>query len=263
MMVQCRGGQAVAETSPFASIQGHGPGRVLLVIDQGVLAKVVTLALNHGDLLTRAATGVTEAMTALGEWQPHLAIIDMDIEQGKLMNELREAAPHARRLPVIALTRRGDLKRKLAAFELGVDDILTVPFSPEELVARTLVVMRRTSSVGIAFTPKIRVGGLEIDILNRRVQAETADPHLTTLEQSLLYLLVANAGLLMSREEILDTLWGTDYVADTNLVDRYIRTLRAKLQDDWRHPRYISTVPGQGYRFVPTRADEKGESGNS
>jgi DNA-binding response OmpR family regulator len=233
------------------------------VIDQGSLAKVVKLALTHGVFLTRTTTGVAEAMTALAEWQPHLAIIDMDIEQGKLMNELREAAPHARRLPVIALTRRGDLKRKLAAFELGVDDILTVPFSPEELVARTLAVMRRTYRAAVTFTPKITVGELEIDILNRRVRAGTSDLHLTTLEQSLLYLLAANAGRALSREEILDALWGVDYLADSNVVDRQIRNLRAKLQDDWRHPRYISTVPGQGYRFVPTRADEKGESGHS
>ena len=74
--------------------------------------------------------------------------------------------------------------------------------------------------------------------------------HLTALEQSLLYLLAANAGRLLTRDEILDYLWGADYVAESNVVDRHIRNLRAKLHDPSRRPRYIATVPGRGYRFM-------------
>lgn len=68
----------------------------------------------------------------------------------------------------------------------------------------------------------------------------------------MLYLLAANAGRVVSREEILGTLWGVDYVAESNVVDRQVRNLRARLQDDWRQPRFIATVPGRGYRFLPT-----------
>jgi DNA-binding response OmpR family regulator len=75
--------------------------------------------------------------------------------------------------------------------------------------------------------------------------------HLTGLEQALLYLLAANAGQVVSRDEILDALWGVDYVVESNVVDRHVRSLRAKLQNDWRHPRFIATVPGKGYRFLP------------
>ena len=96
------------------------------------------------------------------------------------------------------------------------------------------------------------IGELEIDILKRTVRAWTSELHLTSLEQSLLYLLAANAGRLVTREEILDTLWGVDYVAESNVVDRQIQNLRARLQDDWRKPRFIATVPGRGYRFLPT-----------
>jgi DNA-binding response OmpR family regulator len=74
--------------------------------------------------------------------------------------------------------------------------------------------------------------------------------HLTSLEQSLLYLLAANAGRVVTRGEILDTLWGTDYVAESNIVDRQIRNLRARLRDNWRAPRFIATVPGYGYKFL-------------
>ncbi len=233
----------------------RSPARALLVIDQPVLAEVVKLALNHGHYNTRVAQTVEEATATLTDWQPHLAILDMDIAGSAILDRLRPAE-QAGHLPVIALTRRGDLKSKLAAFERGVDDILTVPFSPEEFVARALAVMRRTYRDAVVFTPVLRLGDLEIDILNRRVRAGDTELHLTSLEQSLLYLLAANAGRLLTRDEILDHLWGADYVAESNVVDRHIRNLRVKLQNHSRRPRYIATVPGRGYRFVPTAADD-------
>jgi len=155
------------------------------------------------------------------------------------------------RLPAIALTRRGDLRTKLVAFDWGVDDILTIPFAPEELLARVVAVLRRSYSDAVTFTPVIHLGELAIDILNRTVRVGDTELHLTSLEQSLLYLLAANAGRVVTREEILDTLWGTDYVAESNVVDRQIRNLRVRLQNDWKRPRFIVTIPGRGYRFMP------------
>ena len=156
------------------------------------------------------------------------------------------------RTPVLALTRRGDLRTKLAAFEQGVDDIMTIPFSPEELLARVLVITRRSYGQPIPFNPVLKLGEIEIDILHRQVRAGTSELHLTGLEQGLLYLLAARAGQVVTREEILDALWGVDYVSESNVVDRHIRNLRAKLQNDWRKPRFIATVPGKGYRFIAT-----------
>jgi DNA-binding response OmpR family regulator len=130
-----------------------------------------------------------------------------------------------------------------------------VPFSPEEFVARVLALMRRTYRDSVMFTPVLRLGDLEIDILNRRVRAHDTELHLTSLEQSLLYLLAANAGRVLTRDEILDYLWGADYVAESNIVDRHIRNLRIKLQNHSKRPRYIATIPGRGYRFVPIAAD--------
>jgi DNA-binding response OmpR family regulator len=233
----------------------RSPARALLVIEQPVLAEVVKLALNHGQYSTRMAQTVEEATAALSTWRPHLGILDMDIGASAILGRLR-ATQQSRQLPIIALTRRGDLKAKLEAFERGVDDILTVPFSPEELVARTLAVMRRSYGEAVEFTPVLRLGDLEIDILNRHVRAGGTELHLTPLEQSLLYLLAANAGRLLSRDEILDYLWGVDYMAESNVVDRHIRNLRTKLRDHSRPPRYIATVPGRGYRFVPAAAHQ-------
>ena len=230
-----------------------GPIRVLVVEDQQLVTELIKLTLNHGTYVTREAQDAVVAMTLLEEWQPHLAVINMDLGGDQLLQQIGSVGSQtAARVPTIALTRRGDLKTKLAAFDQGADDILTIPFSPEELLARALAVTRRAYGRTVPFQPVLRLGDLEIDILHRGVRAGSSELHLTGLEQSLLYLLAANAGQVVTREEILDTLWGVDYVAESNIVDRHIRSLRIKLQNDWRRPRFIETVPGQGYRFVPT-----------
>jgi DNA-binding response OmpR family regulator len=227
----------------------RGPARALLVINQPVLAAVVSLALDHGHYVIRVASTGQEATVAVADWSPHLVVLGMDIEGNETLQRFAAAMLGGGRLPVIALTQRGDLASKLLAFEQGVDDILTVPFSSEELVARVVAVMRRTYRDAAIFSPVLRLGDLEIDIMNRRVRAGDTELHLTSLEQRLLYLLAVNAGRLLTRDEILDYLWGADYVAGSNVVDRHIRNLRVKLQNDSRRPRYIVTVPGRGYRF--------------
>lgn len=107
----------------------RGPARALLVIEHRVLADVVKLALNHGHYNTRVVQTVSEGATALADWQPHLVILDMDTGGNSILERLSDTTRQGSGVPVIALTRRGDLKAKLTAFERGVDDILTVPFS--------------------------------------------------------------------------------------------------------------------------------------
>ena len=153
---------------------------------------------------------------------------------------------------MLGLTRRGDLPTKLKAFDLGVDDILVTPFSPAELLARSVGISRRASGIERPIVPTITLGEIEIDIVRREVRAGTSVIHLSEIEQSLLYALASRAGQVVTREEILDGVWGPDFVAESNIVDRHIRSLRVKLQNDYRHPRFIATVPGHGYRFIPT-----------
>jgi DNA-binding response OmpR family regulator len=111
----------------------RGPARALLVIEHPVLAEVVKLVLNHGNYSTRVTPTVEEAARALIEWRPHLAVLDMDIAGGAALDRLCGVTGEAGRLPIVALTRRGDLKTRLAAFDAGVDDILTVPSHPRSL----------------------------------------------------------------------------------------------------------------------------------
>jgi DNA-binding response OmpR family regulator len=238
-------------TAPWPAI---GNVRVLLVLDRPILLELITPTLNHGVCATRAVTSASAVETAVADWQPHLVILDMDLDGPSIIARRDAGISRSRPLPVIVLTRRSDLRTKLAAFEAGVDDILTIPFAPEELLARVIAVMRRSYNNAVTFTPILKIGGLEIDSLKRTVRAGTSELHLTSIEQSLLCLLAANAGRVVSREEILDALWGTDYVAESNIVDRQIRNLRARLHDDWREPRFIATVPRRGYCFLLTTA---------
>src|SRR6185312_1689528 len=164
----------------------RSPARVLLMVDQPILAEVIKLALNHGVYRVQTVQAPDDVLTMLREWHPHLVIVDMDLVAAQILDQLKYSEPAAERIPVVALTRRGDLKTKLAAFEQGVDDILVVSFSPEELVARVLAIMRRTYRETPVFTPALQVGELEIDILNRSVRIAGHELHLTSLEQSLL-----------------------------------------------------------------------------
>lgn len=223
------------------------------MVEQESISELIKLTLNHGVFHARDAEDMAQATALLDEWRPDVAVIDVEGLGAQLLWHIGRAdAGSGMRIPVLALTRRGDLRTKLLAFERGVDDIMTVPFSPEELLARTLAITRRSHGQTLPLTPVVKVGDLQIDILNREVRIGSDRIHLTGLEMSLLYLLVANAGRVLSRDEITDVIWGVDYIAESNIVDRHILNLRTKLQNGSRHPRFIATVPGQGYRFIPT-----------
>ncbi|HEX5149593.1 MAG TPA: response regulator transcription factor [Candidatus Limnocylindrales bacterium] len=233
----------------------EGEGRRALVLhDRPLVVDLIELTLNHGVFHVRAARDLAEAEAILAEWRPHLAVVDMDHDDSTAFLGRLGAANRLtkRTTPALGLTRRGDLKTKLHAFDLGVDDILTMPFAPEELLARAIVITRRATGIDRPLIPTITIGEIEIDILGREVRTGDSVIHLSGIEQSLLYLLASRGGLVVSRDEILDAIWGTDFVSESNIVDRHIRSLRVKLQNDYRHPRFIATVPGHGYRFIPT-----------
>ena len=228
--------------------------RALVLHDRPLVVDLITLTLNHGVFAVRAASSLAEATAILEDWVPNMTVIDMDHDDSTALLRVLGASNSMKRsgTPVLGLTRRGDLKTKLRAFDLGVDDILTMPFSPEELLARAIVISRRATGVDRPIIPVIKLGEMEIDIFNRVVRAGDSVIHLSGIEQSLLYLLASRGGRVVTREEILDAIWGTDFVAESNIVDRHIRSLRIKLQNGYRHPRFIATVLGEGYRFIPT-----------
>jgi DNA-binding response OmpR family regulator len=243
-----------------------GPARVLVVASEPI-ARFVALTLSHGIYDVESTADIAAARERCMSWKPHLLIVDIDVRDGGDPIDLVGLRVGARHTPTIVLTERGDLKTKLAVFDRGADDFMSTPITPEELVARSLAVVRRTYGDEVPFVPIIKVTGLEIDLLNRLARVGDQKLELTPMEQALLYLLASNAERTLDREEILDAIWGSDFIADSNLVDRHVRNLRVKLQDDWRNPRFIRTVPGRGYRFVarsePEDGSRRGTSGGS
>jgi DNA-binding response OmpR family regulator len=228
--------------------------RALVLHDRQLVVDLIELTLNHGVFVVHAASSLAEAEAILTAWHPHLAVVDMDHDDSTALLERLGASNTltASVTPVLGLTRRGDLKTKLRAFDLGVDDILTTPFSPEELLARSIVITRRASGTDRPIIPTITLGEMELDILKREVRTADSVVPLSVIEQSLLYLLASRSGRVVTRDEILDAIWGTDFVAESNIVDRHVGSLRIKLHDDYRRPRFIATVAGEGYRFIPT-----------
>ncbi|MGH2471488.1 MAG: winged helix-turn-helix domain-containing protein [Candidatus Limnocylindria bacterium] len=211
------------------------------------LGSLVTLTLQHGRYETKRVTNAEECRALLDDWRPHLAFIDLDL-YGKFIDIVGRGLTHGQ-IPILAFTRRRDTALKLSAYERGADDIVEVPFTLDEIVARPFAVLRRAHGMAVTIVPMIRLDGLEVDLIAQRARVGGRELHLTPIQQTLLYLLAANAGKALSREDLLSTIWGGEFQIESNVVDRHIRELRVKLGDDWRTPRFIETVPGAGYRF--------------
>ena len=230
------------------------PRRALVLHDRPPVVDLIERTLNHGLFVVKAAHNLPEADVILARWRPHLVVVDMDHDDSTaLLRHLDTANTLTRSFtPALGLTPRGDLATRLRAFELGVDDILAMPFMPDELLARALVLSRRATGAERPLVTVVKVGEIEVDIANREIRIGRSVTALSRIEQTLLYLLASRAGRVVARDEILDAVWGPDFVAESNVVDRHIRSLRVKLNDDHHDPRFIGTVPGRGYRFIPT-----------
>ena len=228
--------------------------RILLVIARA-LANLVAVTLRHSNYETREATTDGDIRRVLAEWQPDVALIDID-EHANVFNSLGGGLAQGK-IPILAFTRKRDTSVKLRAFEQGADDIVEVPFTLDEIVARPYALIRRSSGVKTPLVPKIRLGGqIEVDLIEQTVKLAGGKAlELTPIQQTLLYILAANAGEVLTRETLLASIWGSAFQIESNVVDRHIRELRVKLGDEWRMPRYIETVPGRGYRF---KADANG-----
>ena len=211
------------------------------------LGNLVVLTLQHGSYETRRTTSPDECRAIVSDWAPHLAFIDLDHYE-PFIEVVGRGLTHGH-TPIVGFTRRRDTALKLSAYERGADDILEMPFTLDEIVARPFALMRRAHGIAVTIVPKIRLDGLEVDLIEQRVSVGGRVLNLTPIQQTLLYLLAANAGKALSREDLLATIWGGEFEIESNVVDRHIRELRVKLGDEWRAPRYIETVPGAGYRF--------------
>jgi len=223
-------------------VQNHRPFQVALVV-RPPLTGVVALALAH-----IRAVPVEMQISEVGKAGCDFAVLDEAAADGGLGTAIAEMNKSNR--PVLVLVRNHGMKGALNAIGLGATEILRVPFDPTELVIRASQAIHRATGRMPDLDGGVKIGKLHVDIGNGHIALDGSAPHLTPLERGLLYVLVANAGRVVSREDIIDTVWGADAEPNSNLVDRHIRDLRRKLQDDWRRPNVLATMRGQGY-MVP------------
>jgi two-component system response regulator RegX3 len=155
-------------------------------------------------------------------------------------------------VPIIMVTARDSEIDKVVGLEIGADDYITKPYSPRELVARVRAVLRRnaTEQVEVA-APTLAAGPVRMDVERHVVTVSGDSVALPLKEFELLELLLRNAGRVLTRGQLIDRVWGADYVGDTKTLDVHVKRLRAKIEPEPSMPRYIVTVRGLGYKFEP------------
>jgi two-component system KDP operon response regulator KdpE len=152
--------------------------------------------------------------------------------------------------PIIVLSVRGGERDKVAALDLGADDYLTKPFGVEELLARVRVALRHAAGPASGPEAVFRTGRLEVDLEHRRVRVSGADVHLTPTEYELLSEFIAHPDRVLTDRMLLSSVWGPEYGDESHYLHVYMARLRRKIEPDARHPQYLLTEPGVGYRLV-------------
>jgi two-component system, OmpR family, response regulator RegX3 len=225
--------------------------RVLVVEDEAPLAD--SIAYN----LTREGYGVTiapdgeEALARFRREGPDIVILDLMLPKLSGLDVCRAIRAEAQ-VPIVILTAKDAEADKVAGLELGADDYVTKPFSMRELVSRVRAQLRRAHMPATVATVEGRLAGgmVEMDAERHEVFVRGESVQLTPKEFELLELFLSRKGRLLTRDLLIDEVWGADYVGDTRTLDVHVKRLRRKLEDDPHDPRHILTVRGLGYKFV-------------
>jgi DNA-binding response OmpR family regulator len=222
---------------------------VLVVDDEPIVRDVVVRYLRREGYETLEAGDGDRARELLEVGPPDLVVLDIMLPGQDGLSLCRWIRSRSD-LPVILLTARGEEADRIVGLELGADDYVTKPFSPRELAARVRTVLRR-SSKPVLRDAKLSFDGLEIDAGTREVTRDGEPLKLTAKEFDLLWFLASNPRKVFSRAQLMDGVWGYEAALDTGTVTVHVRRLREKIEADPSHPRYLETVWGVGYRFVP------------
>lgn len=224
---------------------------VLVVDDEPRYLKLIRYNLESvGHRVTCLATG-QEAVQSVALNPPDLVVLDLRLpgmDGFEVCQQIREFST----VPIIMLTALGAEQDKVRGLRLGADDYVTKPFSAQELLARVEAVLRRSRLSDVPTTqPNFTCEGVTIDFSARRVTVRGEEAKLTPTEYRLLHCLAANAGRVMTHEELLEKVWGAEYRGQYEGLRMYILRLRQKIEEDPHQPRYIITRPGVGYMFAP------------
>lgn len=222
--------------------------KVLVVDDEPSIVELVRFALEREGFTTGAAADGEEALRKVEADHPDLVLLDLMLPRMSGLDVCRILRQRYPALPIIILTARGEETDKVLGLELGADDYVTKPFSPRELVARVRAVLRRTVPVGEE-SGVLRIGPVTLDPQRYEVTVNGRKIELAPKEFDLLRMLMANKGVVLSRDVLLQKVWGYDFAGDTRTIDVHVVRLRQKIEEDPSQPRLIETVRGVGYRF--------------
>ena len=228
--------------------EARGKSRILVVDDDAALSEMLQIVLRQEGFETvRCATG-SGALQNFRQSRPDLVLLDLMLP-GLSGTEVCKALRQRSNVPIIMLTAKDAEIDKVLGLELGADDYVTKPYSSRELVARIRAVLRRRSEPEELVSATVQAGPVRMDIERHVVTVDGETVNMPLKEFELLEMLLRNAGRVLTRGQLIDRVWGSDYVGDTKTLDVHVKRLRSKIEPDPSDPRYLVTVRGLGYKF--------------
>ena len=222
---------------------------ILLVEDEYSMRVALEDAFKHYGFDVVSASDGETGLRLVEETKPDLIILDVMLPRMDGFEVCKQARHRGFLKPILMLTARSQEVDKVIGLELGADDYVTKPFSDRELLARVKALLRRASQS--APEPEVyRFGSVVVDFTHFTSEKENKSIQLTSTEFSLLHYLVSQKGKVVTREDLLNKVWGYEFFPQSRTVDNHILRLRHKVEDDPNHPRHILTIHGLGYKFV-------------
>ncbi|WP_208029570.1 response regulator transcription factor [Rhabdothermincola sediminis] len=233
---------------------------VLLVEDEDSFVEALTIGLSREGFEVSVARDGAEALDMFDDLKPDLVLLDVMLPKVSGVDVCRELRSRSD-VPIIMVTAKGAEIDTVVGLEVGADDYVSKPYRLRELVARMRAVLRRRSGVdlprllpGEEGEDVVSVGDVTVDHLRHEVTVRGQEVRLPLKEFELLSLLLENAGRVLTRDVLIDRVWGTDYVGDTKTLDVHIKRLRSKIEEDPAHPVRIVTIRGLGYKYEAPRS---------
>ena len=232
-------------------MEGTTLARVLVVEDEESFSDALSYMLRKEGFEVSVAPTGTSALTQFDRTGADIVLLDLmlpEMSGTEVCRQLRQRSA----VPIIMVTARDSEIDKVVGLEIGADDYVTKPYSPRELVARIRAVLRRQGAEAAEVTtPTLAAGPVRMDVERHVVTVDGGSVQLPLKEFELLELLLRNAGRVLTRGQLIDRVWGADYVGDTKTLDVHVKRLRSKVEPEPSAPRYIVTVRGLGYKFEP------------
>lgn len=226
--------------------------RVMVVEDEEAFVEALQVGLAREGFDVVVARDGAEALARFDEWGPDIMLLDVMLPKVSGTDVCRELRKKSQ-VPIIIVSAKGSEVDAVVGLEVGADDYIVKPYRLRELVARMRAVMRRSAltqtEIDDVGTGTIRVGDVVIDPERHVVTIREEVAKLPLKEFELLYVLMANAGRVMTRENLIDRVWGSDYFGDTKTLDVHIKRLRSKVESDPANPVNIVTIRGLGYKY--------------